>query len=128
MHVKDWKRIAEQQARRYREHKAFLRGIRDAGSPGTDRSRMAERWVLAVDYVLEYLHRNDAAKEQFMRDYLCLDGKRLRKDEKGMVALSFVYSVSPSTLYDWRRELLTLLVIAAAQTRALIPYETEPIP
>ncbi len=128
MHVKEWKRIAELQARKYREHKAFLQGVRDGGSPGTDRSRAAERWVLAVDYVLEYLHRNDAEKELFMRYYLCIDGKRRRTDKKGMVALSLAFNVSPSTLYEWRRELLTLLVIAAAQTRALIPYETDPTP
>ena len=126
MHVNGWKRIAEQQARRYREHKAFIQGVRDAGSPGTDRSRAAERWVLAVDYVLEYLHRNDAEKEMFMRVYLGLDGKRRSTDKKGMVALSLAFNVSPSTLYVWRGELLTLLVIAAAQTRALFPYETKP--
>jgi hypothetical protein len=126
MHVKEWKRIAEQQARRYREHKAFIQGVQDAGSPGTDRSRAAERWVQAVDCALEYLRQNDAEKELFMRVYLCLDGKRRRTDKKGMVTLSLLFNVSLSTVYEWRKDLLTLLVIAASQTGALVPYQTKP--
>lgn len=125
MHVKEWKRIAEREARQYREKQAFLQGVHDAGSAGTARSRAAESWVLAVDHVLGYLHRTDAEKELFMRTYLCLDGKRRRSDKKGMVALSLAFNVSLSTLYEWRKDLLSLLVIAAAQTGALTPYETD---
>lgn len=128
MCVKEWKRIAERETKRYREKKAFLRGVSDAGSAGTERSDAVRRWVLAVDYVLEYLHRVSPEKECFMRLYYGLDGERRRTDAKGMIALSFALHVSTSALYEWRKEILTLLVIAAAQTRALHPYETEPLP
>lgn len=125
MCAKEWKRIAEREARRYREHRAFVKGVRDAGSPGTERSRASERWILAVDYVLEYLHRTDPEKERFMRIYLNLDGSR-RTNPGNMVALSFTCGTSTSTVYAWRSELLSLLVIAATQTRAIVPYESKP--
>ena len=60
MHVNDWKRIAEQEARRYRDNRAFIQGVLDSGGDGSDRYRMKQKWVLAVDYVLAYLHRTDA--------------------------------------------------------------------
>lgn len=125
MSAKEWKRIAEREARRYREHRAFVKGVRDAGSPGTERSRASERWVLAVDYVLNYLHRTDPEKERFMRSYLNLDGSR-RTKRSSIVALSLACCTSTSTVYAWRSELLSLLVIAATQTGAIVPYETKP--
>ena len=66
MHVNDWKRIAEQEARRYRDNRAFIQGVLDSGGDGSDRYRMKQKWVLAVDYVLAYLHRTDA-------DTCCMD-------------------------------------------------------
>ena len=81
--------------------------------------------ILAVDYVLEYLHRTDPEKERFMRIYLNLDGSR-RTNPCNMVALSFTCGTSTSTVYAWRSELLSLLVIAATQTRAIVPYESKP--
>ena len=126
MHVNDWKRIAEQEARRYRDNKAFLQGVLDSGGSATERYRMKLKWVLAVDYVLAYLHRTNEEKERFFRLCYGIDGKRQRLNEKGMVALSFTFHASVTTLYRWRAEMASLLLIAAAQTGALRPYETDP--
>ena len=128
MHVKEWKRIAEQEALRYREHKAFIKGAEDGGGGVSERYRQSVRWVLAVDYVLEHLHRTDAEKERFFRLCYGIDGTRRRLDQKGMVALSFALNASTTTLYRWRREAVSLLLIAAAQTGALRPYRIEPTP
>lgn len=128
MCVKVWKRIAEHEAKRYRDYLAFQRGVEDAGGVVPERYRHCRRWTLAVEYVLEYLHRVDMEKERFMRLYCEIDGQRCRSDQKGMLALSFIFHVSPSTLYDWRKEIRTLLVIAAAQTGAMRPYAAEFLP
>ena len=128
MHVNDWKRIAEQEARRYRDNRAFIQGVLDSGGDGSDRYRMKQKWVLAVAYVLAYLHRTDAAKERFFRLCYGIDGTQKQLNEKSMVALSFVCNASVNTLYRWRSEQTTLLLIAAAQTGALRPYGIEPSP
>lgn len=126
MQVNDWKRIAEHEARRYRENKAFMRGVEDAGICEPDRYHVKQKWVAAVDYVLDYLKRTDTEKERFFRLCYGIDGKRLRLGEKAMTALSFDFHVSITTMYRWRSELASLLVIAAAQTGALRPYGIEP--
>ena len=125
MCVKEWKRIAEREAMRYREHKAFIKGVEDANGVVPERYGQSLRWVLAADLVLGRLKAHDPEKERFFRAYFGTDGKRVRSGKRGMVALSFDFCVSQSTLYRWRNELLTLLVIAAAQTGALLPYRSE---
>ena len=122
MCVKECKRIVEREAKRYREHKAFIKGVEDAHGIVTDRYRESVRWVLTVDYVLGYLHGVSAEKERFFRCCYNTDGERRRTDRKGMLALSFEFHMSVSALYEWRKEMRTLLVIAAAQTGALRPY------
>ena len=124
MNVKECKRIAEREAKRYREHKAFIKGVEDAGGVVPERYGQSLRWVVATDLVLRYLHRYDEEKERFFRLYFGIDGDRRRGDRRGMIELSFVCSVSASALYEWRKELRTLLVIAAAQTGAMRPYES----
>ncbi len=126
MQVNDWKRIAEHEARRYRENDALMRGVEDAGICEPDRYRVKQKWVAAVDFVLDYLKRTDTEKERFFRLCYGIDGKRLRLGEKAMTALSFDFHVSITTMYRWRSELASLLVIAAAQTGALRPYGIEP--
>ena len=128
MYVNDWKRIAEQEAKRYRENKAFIQGVLDGGGIVSDRYRSKQKWVLTVEYVLGYLHRTDAEKERFFRICYRIDGTKRRLNEKGMVALSFEFNVTVSTLYRWRSELASMLLIAAAQTGALRPYGIDPTP
>ena len=126
MQVNDWKRIAEREAKRYRENKAFMRGVMDAGASDSPRYRQKMKWVTAVDCVLAYLKQTDAEKERFFRLCYGIDGTRMRLGEKAMVAMSFEFHVSITTMYRWRSEQASLLVIAAAQTGALRPYGTEP--
>ena len=125
MNEKEWKRIAEREAKRYREHKAFQKGVEDAHGVVTDRYRRSVRWTLAVEYVLAYLHRVSEEKERFFRLYYETDRPRRRTDKEGIAALSFQLYASTATLYEWRKELRTLLVIAAAQTGALRPYTND---
>ncbi len=122
MCVKDWKRIAEREAMRYREHQAFMKGVRDADGIITARYSQSAKWVLATEYVLDYLQRNSAEKERFFRLYYGIDGSRRRPGRKSIIALSQMLYASPATLYRWRNEVLTLLLFAAVQTGALRPY------
>ena len=123
MCVKEWKRIAEWEASRYRDRKAFLKGAEDAGGVFSPRVDRYKKWVLAVEYVLAYLKRNDAVKERFFRACYGLDGGRKRFNQKGMLALTFEFHTARSTLYQWRNETLSLLLIAAAQTGAIEPFQ-----
>ncbi len=125
MCIKEWKRIAEQEATRYREHKAFMKGVEDARGTVTERCRSSMRWVKAVDLVLAYLQRTNDEHARFFRLLFGIDGTPAYRGEKGMIALSFEFCVSVSQLYQWKSELLSLLLLAAAQTGALLPYRTE---
>ena len=122
MCVKEWKRIAEWEAMHYRERKAFLKGVRDAGCETTRRAEQYRNWVRAIDRVLKYLRQNDPERERFFRLCYGIDGGRKQHDKKGMVALAFAFHVSQSTLYQWKNEVLSLLLIAAAETGALKPF------
>ena len=126
MCVKEWKRIADREAMRYRDSKAFQKGVEDAAGVLSARYRESCRWTLAVECVLKYLDRTDAEKARFFRVWYGIDGQRRRPDRKGMIALSLEWNVATSTLYVWRKELRTLLVIAAAQTGALRPFRMDP--
>ena len=125
MCVKEWKRIAEWEATHYRERKAFLKGFGDAGGKETGRAVQYRKWVEAIERVQSYLSRNDPEKESFFRCCYGLDGERKRYDKKGMLKLSFTFHVSQSTLYQWREEVLSLLLIAAAETGALQPFQKK---
>ncbi len=124
MCVKEWKRIAEWEAMHYRERKAFLKGVRDADGDMTARAEQYQRWVRATDGVLRYLKQQDPERERFFRLCFGIDGGRKQHDKKGMVRLTFAFHVSQSTMYQWKNEVLTLLLIAAAETGALKPFHT----
>ena len=76
MCVKEWKRIAEWEAVHYRERKAFLRGMEDAGCAMTERAAQYKRWVDAVERVLFYLERYAPEKGRFFRQCYGIDGDR----------------------------------------------------
>ena len=122
---RDWKRIAQREAIRYREHKAFIRGVEDASGAVTERYLNSVRWTAAIDAVLDYLHRHDGEQERFFRRLFGIDGARRYRGEKGMKALSTELCVSLSALYRWKNNLLSLLLLAAAQTGALRPFRIE---
>ena len=125
MCVKEWKRIAEWEAMHYRERKAFLKGVADAGCAETCRAAQYRKWVEAVESVLRHLGRYDPEKESFFRQCYGIDGGRQLYDKKGLLKLTFPFHVSQSTLYQWREEVLSLLLIAAAQTGALQPFQDK---
>ncbi len=122
MCVKEWKRIAEREAMHYREYKAYEKGVEDAADRVPERYAERLRWTLAVEYVLAYWDRHDAEKARFFRAWYGIDEPRRTKSKNSMIALSFELHAAASTLYDWRKEAQTLLVIAATQTGALRPY------
>ena len=125
MCVKEWKRIAEWEATHYRERKAFLKGVADAACLMPARAMQYQRWVNAIDDVLAYLLRYAPEKERFFRLCYGIDGGRKQHDRKGMVSLSFAFHVSQSTLYQWKNDVLSLLLLAAAENGALKPFHTS---
>ncbi len=126
MNLKEWKRIAELQVYRYRDNRAYVRGVLDSGGTGGERMQRLSRWVLAVDYAKAYLERNDPPKARFFTLLFGLEEPRSRnREDRSILDLSFELNVSTTTLYKWKAETLSLVLLAAAQTGALKPYATE---
>jgi hypothetical protein len=125
MCVKEWKRIAEWEAMHYRERKAFLKGVSDAGGGESQRTAHARSWVEAIENVLRYLARYDPEKERFFRRCYGLDDGRALYRKRGIIPLTFEFHAGQSTLYEWRNEVLTLLLLAAGANGALKPFREE---
>ena len=100
MDLKDWKRIAEREACRYRERKAFLRGAQEGGGPvETERVAEAARWTAAVEYADAHLSRQDAEKARFFRELYGIDRPTGRyRGKKSVDALSLKLHVAPCTV------------------------------
>ena len=128
MHLREMKRMAEKEIMRYRESAAFVRGWLDGGGQGDpERFLERQRWVWAVERVLELLENKSPEKAVFCRRLYLLDKPHGRFSVPDTITkLSMELYVSPSTLYRWREEILLSVAIAAVQSRALRPYSVEP--
>ena len=77
-----------------------------------------------MENVYRHLERTDPERARFFRLCYGLDGGRKLHDRKGLMSLTFSFHASQSTLYQWRSEVLSLLLIAAAETGALQPFRS----
>ncbi|MBR0507291.1 MAG: hypothetical protein IJJ86_01630 [Clostridia bacterium] len=125
MNVRTWKRIAEKEVLHYKEHLAFQKGVEDAGGERTERYRTSKRWTDAVDAVCAHLHRNDPEKERFFRAYCGIGEPRIKRRNDSAVSVAMRLNISTSTLYKWRGEVLTLVLLAAAQNGVLKPFRKQ---
>ena len=125
MDLKAMKRIAERELKRYRDNRAYVQGVIDAGGDPTKllfRDRAS--WALAVEYAKTHFERTDPAKAAFFSGYYHLDRPAKKYEGKvSLAAIAMQLHISESTLYHWRNAALTITVMAAIQTGALRPYE-----
>ena len=124
MDLKAMKRIAEREIFRYRDNRAYMQGVLDA-SGSREMGKFGERaaWVMAVEYAKAYLEDTDPAKASFFSGFYHLDRpQRKNRPKVTMTAIAMQLHVSESTLYHWRSEALSIVVMAAIQTGALRPY------
>ncbi len=123
MRMTDWKRLAEQECYRYRDNLAYVQGVLDAGSTAGERMYRCAKWVLAVEYAKEYLEKYAPLKARFFNELYGIDKPlRRRCEKKSITALSLSLHTDRSTLYKWKSEALTLVVLGAVQAGALQPY------
>ena len=124
LQVWEMKRIAKKEVERYRDSAAFVRGYLDGGGAGdSDRYAQRQRWVWAIDRVRELVRKSDPDKSAFFERYWRFDAPHTRRNEQEtIVRLSLELYVSPSTLYQWRDDLLLSVAIAAVQAKALRPF------
>ncbi len=124
MDLKECRKLAEHEVYRYRDHQAYVQAVLDCGKlTGGEKLNRSAKWVLSVDYAKEYLERHDPLKAKFFSLLFGLERPRRRGSEaRTIISLSMELSVSAATLYKWRNEALSLVVLAAAQTGALRPY------
>ena len=126
MDLKEWKKTAEQEVCRYRDSKAYVQGVLDSGGTGGEKMRQRARWVLAIEYVKEYLERTDPKKAYVFSALFGLDRPlRSKQLSRTAVELSIELHVSTTAVYQWKSEMLSLVLLAAAQTGAMRMYRIE---
>ena len=130
MDLKDWKKLAEHEIYQYRANQAYVQAILDFGKlKGGEKMYHCAKWVLAVEYAESYLKKRDPLKARFFSSLYGLDGTRRRGSEaRTIIALSIELDTSTATLYRWKNEALSLVLLAAAQTGALRPYTIDAQP
>lgn len=119
--------LAEQNARKYRENRAYLQGydsVGEAGRPLSETYRQKAGWVWAVERVRQDLKIHCPEKERFFSLLYHLDAPPSRRQprENEIMKLSLILCVSPSTLYKWRESILWDLMLAAVQAGVIKPY------
>ena len=124
MNLKMMKRLAEREIFRYRDNRAYMQGILDAcGEPARLKEYERVLWVRAVDCAKAYWEKEDPLKAAFFAGYYRTDRPKKRYEQKPSIrALAMQLHVSEPTLYKWRSELVTTVVLAAIQAGALQPY------
>ena len=126
MDLKEWKKLAEQEVYRYRDSKAYVQGVLDSGGAGGEKMRQRARWVLAIEYVKEHLERTDPQKAYVFTTLFGLDSPlRAKRQARTVVELSIELHVSTTAIYQWKSEMLSLVLHAAAQTGAMRMYRIE---
>ena len=123
----DLRHAAEQNAKRYRENRSYLRGYEaaaDAGRPLPTKYVEKAGWVWAVERVRTDLKAKEPEKERFFARLYHLDEPGSGHPGRGseIMKLSLELNVSPSTLYKWREMILADLLMAAVQAGVLKPY------
>ena len=123
----DLRHAAEQNAKRYRENRSYLRGYEaaaDAGRPLPTKYVEKAGWVWAVERVRTDLKAKEPEKERFFARLYHLDESGSGHPGRGseIMKLSLELNVSPSTLYKWREMILADLLMAAVQAGVLKPY------
>ncbi len=123
----DLRYAAEQNAKRYRENRSFLRGYDTAAAAGRPLpARYVEKagWVWAVERVRADLKAKEPEKERFFARLYHLDEPVSGTPGRGseIMKLSLELNVSPSTLYKWREGILADLLMAAVQAGVLKPF------
>ena len=127
MDLNDWKKLAEREVSRYRDNQAYVRGVLDGGGTGGERMQRCARWVLAVDYTRAHLKRTDPQKAEGFSKLFGLDAPiKSRNAARTAKAVSIELNMSITTVYRWKSEALSLVLLAAAQTGALRPYTVDP--
>ena len=123
MNVREWKRIAEREVKRYGERQAYVHGVEDAGGLITERFRESKRWIGAVDAVCAYLNRCDPEKERFFRAYYGIGEPRIVRRHDSAVSVAMRLHLSTATMYEWKSHVLSLVLLAAAQNGLLKPFD-----
>lgn len=110
--------------RRLRSYRKTCMQLRNARFDGGDRARtptMSEKKRMradkrVVDRVRRYLKKTDPLLERFMTRYFALSAPERRMSRRLLhVKLMEEYNVSDSTLYKWKAEVLSLVVVAGVE-------------
>ncbi|MDO4564783.1 MAG: hypothetical protein Q4C04_04140 [Clostridia bacterium] len=121
------RRIANREARAYRESLAYIRGFEeglDETAPIAGRYLEKRRWIWAIEKVRSKLELYAPNKAQFFCRYFGLDRPLNRRESERarLLRLSSELYVGESTLYKWREQILDELVLAATQAGVYHPF------
>ena len=91
---------------------------------GARRRVYLARWAAAIEGVLDMYRQEDPDKARAMDRLFGLTHPtpRLQKNRSRMLRLAADFCVSESTLYKWREEILTAVLVAAVENGAFAPF------
>ena len=127
---KDWRKMADYEARQYRKYRAYARGYEQemtAETPVSPRYTHCSNWAWAVERVRAMLSVYEPDVERFFAYYYELDAPLPRNLTPGGAAIraGMKLHVSRSVIYKWRERVLDALILAATQAGAMQPYTEE---
>lgn len=114
------RRQAKAQLLTYRRVKGKL-AARELKGPERE---TAKGWICAIDAARRMLAANLPEKERAMNRLFGLDVPipRYQPTRERVVKLAMDFCISESTLYAWREDLLSLVLMAAAELGVIAPF------
>lgn len=123
----DARRLADKEARGYRDSLQFIRGYEAAITSEGEISQKyltRRRWVWAIEQVRCRLSVYAPQKERFFAEYYGLDQPLSAREKRNnrMIRLSMELYTGQSTLYKWKEQILDEIILAATQAGVYHPF------
>lgn len=119
----EWRKIADTEARKYREYAQYLHGYAAAqGAGDCPRHTHTKQAHAAITNISEYLRTHEPDMHEFAVRYYGWDESAqtpLFRRRESMQKWALARHISVSSLYKWREQILDLLALALCQAGIL---------
>lgn len=121
MAIKRMQRMRQEAVRQLVEYRRGRRAARD----GAEGYRQARAWAQVILCVRRVLKEEAPEKERFMTKLFGLDHPKPRRmsAQKTMLLLMQEFNCSEATLYNWRAEIVELVLCAAVEAGIFQPFQ-----
>lgn len=117
-------RVAEMRRETLKQLLGYRRSLAVLRTRGAD-YRRARAWVRVIARVRRVLGEEDPEKERFMTQMFGFDhpAPQRRTSRKLLLALAQELNCSEATLYNWRAEIVELVLLAAIEAGLFHPFQ-----